>query len=231
MKKNNLWIAVIGFLIITVFVSSTWIFANDKPENRGRQNNDNRNGRVFNPDNELSKSKCDNVTGNPVINVIQKVENDVDSGFGSNAYFPGEANYWNVEGYMRHIKVWSTGKDSWCAIVTYENGDFNAFYKQTGPGGIGFIGADVNGRMSGGYRATFNGTLLSSPLWSTTGNVGVFNYDCDLHANCPGRISWLEQYFGPGYSNFDQPWWGWKYVAGTHGTWINASTGSSGNIL
>lgn len=200
----------------------------DRPENRHEERNNNDN---FNADKELTRAKC-SATGDPVINVVQKVKNDVDSGFGSNAYFPTESNYWNVESYTRHIKVWSTGTDTWCATVAYDGGRFNAFYHQTGPGGTGLIGPDVDGKMQGGYRATFTGVLAPTD-WPTNGNVGTFDYNCDLHAVCPGRVDWVAKYFS-GYTAFDQPWWGWIYKAGSHGTWINAIDvlpAASGNIL
>lgn len=185
------------------------------------------------PNPELNRNAC-KAEGKAVIDVVQKVQNDVDSGLGSNAYFPGQTNYWNVESYTRHIKVWQD-KDNdpttWCAIVTYENGHFDAFYKQTGPGGTGLIGSGVDGVMRGGYRAVFNGTMLQDPAWAKKGNIGTFDYNCDLLANCPGRVDWVAQYFGPGYTNFDRPYWGWTYNAGKHGVWVNASTGNSGNIL
>lgn len=230
MNKIRLIIGIsLFFLVLLALVSFSHVFADDKHGNdRDDRNNSSKNN--FNAERELTRSKC-NASGNPVIDVTQKVKNDVDSGFGANAYFPGEANYWNVESYTRHIKVWSTGDTTWCATVTYDDGHFNAFYHQTGPAGTGLIGSDVNGEMQGGYRATFTGTLAST--WPTHGNVGTFNYNCDLHATCPGHVDWVAKYF-PGYVSFDQPWWGWIYKAGSHGTWINAIDVlpvNSGNIL
>lgn len=217
------------FLFSMVLLALVFYAASIRAEDGDEDSDNNSN---FNAGKELTRAKC-NASGDPVINITQKVKNDVDSGFGPNAYFPGEGNYWNVESYKRHIKVWSTGVDAWCATVAYEGGHFNAFYKQTGPGGTGLIGSDVDGQMHGGYRATFTGALLATPLWPTNGNVGTFDYDCDLHAVCPGRVDWVAQYF-PGYAGFDQPWWGWIYKAGSHGTWINAIdvlAADSGNIL
>lgn len=233
MKKIILGISFFAITLLAFNFYSASARADDKnndiAENR---NEDTDNQDRLNADKELTRSKC-NASGNPVINVTQKVKNDVDSGFGPNAYFPSETNYWNVESYTRHIKVWSTGTNTWCATVAYNGGHFNAFYKQTGPGGTGLIGSDVDGEMRGGYRATFNGILSSAPSWPTSGNVGTFNYNCNLHAACSGRIDWVGQYF-PGYTSFAQPWWGWIYKAGNHGTWINAigvSPADSGNIL
>lgn len=220
-------LAVLAFNFYSATANATFNF-NDWPKNWHINNNNHNN---FNADKELTRAKC-NATGNLVVNVVQNVKNDVDSGFGPNVYFPGEGNYWNVERYRRHIKVWSTGNNTWCAIVAYEGGKFNAFYKQTGPGGTGLIGPGVNGEMRGGYRATFTGTFAPTD-WATSGSVGTFDYNCDLHAVCPGRVDWVSKYF-PGYTSFDQPWWGWIYKSGGHGTWINAVDvlpADSGNIL
>lgn len=163
--------------------------------------------------------------GKVVINVEEKVLNDADSGF--------QGNYWAFDSYTRHIKVWQTGPDTWCATVKYE-GKFEAVEGQKAPGVSGTIGADVDGNLNGGYRATFTGTLLADPSWPTHGNVGTIDYECDLNANCPGRVDWVAQYFGPGYTNFDQPWWGWIYKSnGHHGTWLNeidVLPADSGNI-
>lgn len=203
--------------------------ADDKPK-QDRENNDNHNSRNFNPDKQLSKSACGDNLKDPIINVTQKVQNDVDSGLGLNVYFPTKGNYWNVESYTRHIKVWSAGENKWCATVAYDGGKFNAFYKQTGPAGTGLIGADVNGEMHGGYRSTmFTGTF--TPTWPTNGNVGTFNYDGDLQGNVPGKVDWLAKYF-PDNAGFDFAWWGWIYNANDHhGTWINSADVNSGNIL
>ncbi len=235
MKKIFLGISLAALVIFSFALATSRTFADDKPKHD--RDDSHRNGGVFNPDKELSRKACGDKLGNPLVDVTQKVQDDTDSGVGSNVYFPSAGNYWNVEGYTRHIKAWQTASASadvpatFCAIVTYENGHFDTFYKQTGPAGTGFIGADVNGEMSGGYRATFTGTFAPTGAWVTNGNVGTFDYNCDLAGNCgPGRVDWIAQYF-PGYGGFDQPWWGWKYQAGSHGTWINASTGSSGNIL
>lgn len=232
MKKIILGVSVFALVMLVLGFYSTSARADNRGDDRRENRHEDRNNRNnFNADKELTRSKC-GATGDPVINVTQKVKNDVDSGFGPNAYFPSESNYWNVESYTRHIKVWSTGTDTWCAAVAYDGGHFNAFYKQTGPGGTGLIGSDVDGEMRGGYRATFIG-VLTPGAWVTNGNVGTFDYNCDLHAVCPGRVDWVGQYF-PGYTSFDQPWWGWIYKAGSHGTWINAIDvlpADSGNIL
>jgi len=205
--------------------------ANDWPVNHTSVGtNGDKNARVFNPENELSTSKCTNtVTGKPVINVTQKVQNDPDSSITGN---------WAFDYFARHITVWKTTvADTYCAIVIYD-GNFYAVPGQLGPespvGGDAITtstNAPVNGPFSGGERATItNATLLATPTWTTNGNVGTFNYKGDLNGNKPGSVVWQDQYFTSGYTSNDD-WWGWKYDGGSHGTWINAISGNSGNIL
>ena len=169
--------------------------------------------------NEVNPGKCDKV-GKPVINVVQKIVNDVDSGLGG---------YWAFDHTTRHIQVWATNTtDEYCAVVQYE-GKFDAQEGQASPGNTGTLDGDEDGAFQGGYRATINGTLKTSPNWATRGSVGTTDYDCDLTANCPGYVNWVEQYFDGGYS-FAYEWWGWIYHAGKHGTWVNSSDGNTGDI-
>lgn len=169
---------------------------------------------------ELSKSACSNALGNPVINVEQKVKNDADSGVGG--------NYWALDNYERHIRVYKTTVvNKYCALVEYE-GKFVTFAGAS-PQNTGTVGAGVKGEMNGGYRATFDATLKATPSKPKFGNLGKFDYQCDVLGNCPGRVSWLGFYFD-NVNNFDQPFWGWKYKTGHNGSWVNASTGNSGDI-
>jgi len=175
---------------------------------------------------QLNAKACEK-EGRVVINVEEKVKNDVDSGFGGN---------WAIDNYTRNIKVWNAESDNpnqWCAVVKYE-GKFNTVAGQTGPGGSGIIGPNVHGNMRGGYRATFDGDLKETPAWPTHGNVGTVDYGCDITGASCVYVSWPAQYFD-NVANFDQPWWGWIYKAeNRHGTWLNqidVLPADSGNIL
>lgn len=216
--RKFLGLFIVLFLLVT---SVSLAFADNEQRHGDRDNNrDDHQELKLNWEKELTPKNC-NAHGNPVINVTEKVKNDVDSGFAGN---------WAIDNYIRHIKVWSVGENSWCATVAY-NGEFDAVQGQAGPAGTGVIGNDVDGEMHGGYRATFTGTLKSSPLWPTHGSVGTVDYGCDITGATCSYVSWTGQYFD-GVGSFDQPWWGWIYNAEhRHGTWINAVTGSLGNIL
>lgn len=239
-KRLIMGISLVSLVVFVLVSYSSRASASDKhSEDRGGRSNHedkNHNGRGFNADKELSKSACGEKLGNPVINVTQKVQNDVDSGFGG--------NNWAFDYYTRHITIWQTstpteGNPTYCAIVTY-NGKFYAIPGQQGPGGTGALidtstDAPVNGDMFGGYRDIITGNLRTTPSngWSTNGNVGTTNYQCNISATCPGIVSWRDMYFST-ISSDTMPWWGWQYKGGSHGTWINAIDvlqSVSGNIL
>lgn len=208
MKRISILVAVLAFFVVALPVS-----ADSEKLHLGDQG-------------QLNGEACEK-EGRVVINVEEKVKNDVDSGFGGN---------WAFDTYTRHIKVWRTEEESattWCATVKYE-GKFSAVAGQTGPGGAGVIGEGVKGEMRGGYRATFNGTLKAEPLWPTHGSVGTVDYGCDLSGSACQYVSWTGQYFD-NVTDFVQPWWGWIYKAEKkHGTWLNqidVLPADSGNIL
>ncbi|HVC36313.1 MAG TPA: hypothetical protein VNE40_02605 [Candidatus Dormibacteraeota bacterium] len=164
----------------------------------------------------LNASSC-NSQNNPLVRVSLKVTNDADSGFAGNA--------WANDNYTKNIEVWQQSSNSFCAIVKYD-GQF-VTYAGPSPNNGGTVGAGVKGTFEGGYQATFNGSL--STVLKTKGYIGSYDFKCDTSFNCPGYFDWLTAYF-PSYSNFAEPYWAWNYHAGNNGSWVNASTGSSGDI-
>lgn len=170
---------------------------------------------------EVTPGKCDKV-GKPIVNVVQKITNTVDSGQGG--------NYWAFDNLTRQIQVWATSTTGeYCAVVQYE-GEFDSQAGQISPGAGYILDGDEDGTFQGGYQATLsNATLKTTPLWKTKGFVGTTDYQCDISGTCPGAVNWIEQYFDS-YS-FGYDWWGWIYYAGKHGTWINSSDGNSGDIF
>jgi hypothetical protein len=174
-------------------------------------------GLTLNFGTELNAAACG---GTEIIDVAQTVLNDADSGFGGNA--------WAVDNYTRHIKVFQLLDGTFCATTHYE-GTFTT-NAGTSPSGSSTVSPGITGTIIGGYRATqFSGTLLASPPYPTHGNIGTFDYMCDLTFTCPGYVDWLTLYFSS-TSGFNLDWWGWIYHGGSNGTWVNASTGSTGDI-
>jgi len=164
----------------------------------------------------LSSPNC-NVKGSPIINVTEKITNDVDSAVGG--------TNWAFDDINRLIKVWQVTDSSFCALVKYE-GKYTTIAGPS-PQGTGTVPEGWTGSFQGGYKMTIEGTLIAEPTWSMKGNVGTYDYNCDAAGICT-RDSWLDHYFN--VTNYDQPWWGWIYHGGEHGTWVNASTGNLGDI-
>lgn len=169
---------------------------------------------------QVNPSMCSGKVGSPVINITEKITNDIDSGFFGN---------WAFDNNNRQIQVWKTdaSENSYCAVVRYE-GKFSAPEGAPSPQTGVTLTNDVNGTFQGGYRATFEGTL--APEVKTKGSIGTIDYACEaLDSTGCNRVNWLSEYF-PGYSGFTYGWWGWIYHGGSHGTWINSSIGSFGDI-
>jgi len=236
MRKFIIVLAFLSVLAGALVVSRT--FAENRPSTHDRD--DHHNSSTFNADSQLTKQLCGNRLGNPVINVTQKIQNDADSGFGT-------PTYWAFDYYNKHIQVWQTATNTYCAVVTYD-GNFYSVPGQGQPGNTSGLKIEagvnqpISGTQFGGYRAVLTGTLNPSPTWAKNGNIGTVNYKCDLNGNCPGAaVSWTNIYFNPA-PTFNYSWWGWQYKAGSHGTWVNecspaditpnnsACLGSSGNI-
>jgi len=169
---------------------------------------------------ELKPENC-NAVGKPIVNVLQKVSKDADSGIAG--------NYWAFDNYTRHIRVWNTPTEgAYCTIVKYE-GVYSTIPGQKSPGNTAIISKKSCGSMQGGYIGTIKGNLLDPTLWQKKGFVGKYDYNCDVNGVCPGRVSWMDQYFQGGYG-FDYIWWGWIYRGDHHGTWVNAQEGNMGDI-
>lgn len=156
--------------------------------------------------------------GRLVVDVVQKVRNDVETGT--------KGNYWAFDDYVRRIRVWRTGTNVFCAIAVYD-GKFTTIAGPS-PGGTGDVPAGLQGHFRGGFRMDFTASLR--PAKPTRGSIGTYDYRCDAAGRCPGRSYWLSFYFR-NVSGDDFDWWGWEYRGGKHGTWVNAISGSKGDIV
>ena len=166
----------------------------------------------------LSASDTACPAGPPLINVNQKISDDIDSGV--------LGNYWAYDEIVRHITVVSLGSNNYCASVQYQ-GSFTTVNGPS-PGGTGTIADGVIGTFQGGYTADFTGTF--NPTVKTKGSIGTVDYACNASTGiCPGYVDWTTQFF-TGVGGFNQVWWGWVYHAGNNGNWVNALSGNSGDI-
>lgn len=167
---------------------------------------------------QLATASCG--PGQVVVDVVEGITGDADSGVAGNA--------WATDTVGRELVVVRTGDSTFCAIARYAG----AFQTNAGasPGGTATIPAGIRGVLGGGYRsATF--TASFTPSKPTHGYLGTLDYGCDAAFNCPGAVDWTTWYFNDGAGvPLDLAWWGWVYRAHGHGTWVNASTGNSGDI-
>ena len=169
------------------------------------------------PKSELQPKACGK--GRLVLNVVQKVENDVDSGI--------RGNYWASDDYTRTIKVWRVAANRYCAVVRYV-GTFTTIAGAS-PGGTGIVTDGVQGKFTGGYRMDFTATMKTVAEKPRRGSIGTFDYRCTPTGDCPGAVYWASYYFNS-ISGDEFDWWGWTYTARGQ-TWVNASTGNSGDIV
>src|SRR6266852_9382558 len=135
---------------------------------------------------QLHSGSSECPSGPLVINAVQKVVNDDDSGVAGNA--------WALDDFVRQIQVVDTGGGTFCATVSY-HGSFTTF-AGISPGGTGSVDAGVVGTFEGGYVSTqFSATLKSAPLARVRGSIGTFDYQCDDALNCPDPFDRTTLYF------------------------------------
>jgi hypothetical protein len=164
-----------------------------------------------------------------VLNVVAKVTADEDS---------GSAGYWALDSYKKHIQVWKQADGTYRAVVRYA-GMWQTFATALSPAEGIAQGADATGTFHGGYRATFTADGLAAGL-RTRGFVGTYDLggtkdDILLgtygagQTGTPNEWDWLTTYFVAA-DQFVQDPWGWTYRYQDQ-TWVNASSGNSGDIV
>lgn len=154
-----------------------------------------------------------------LVNTTQSITNDVDSGNHGN---------WAIDNYSRHIQVWQDGT-TYCAKVDY-NGTFNAPAGVLSPENGAPITQAITGTMIGGYTGSIVGIKKDSPNIPTS-----VDYQGSISTGAI-PVSWLAATFDSGYvftylNNGND--WSWTYTTtgnNPHSTWINAGTGSHGDI-
>lgn len=163
--------------------------------------------------------------GEPVINIDQKIVNDVDEGIAG--------SYWAYDAYDQHIQVWKQGDNTYCAELSMD-GQYDAQPGKTSPGNKqSLLTGREDGSLHADNRIIIHGNLKSEPEWPTTGVVDTQDYQCDLSGNCPGEENnqWYTKYFeniqqgDPTTERFE-----WTYRNGDT-VWINSSESNSGDIV
>lgn len=152
--------------------------------------------------------------GKQIVNITYGLYNDTDSGFYGN---------WATDSLNRHVKVFDLGNGMYCATVN-DTGSFATTGPNSPESGVP-LAAGISGVINGGYVTNdFTATPSSSPAYKTNGNLGSFDQST---GNYPSFLSYFNN---PGLVNWTQPTWGWTYHTAQNGDWVNASSGSYGDI-
>jgi hypothetical protein len=125
-------------------------------------------------------------------------------------------NDWANDTINRQIQIWKSADGNYCASVS----DQGSFVTLTGtsPSGTSTVSAGITGKLKGGYTtAPLTASTFNPSNLRTRGDLGTFTAD-----NRPSFMS-----YGLSGELAD---WGWAYQTQNNGTWINASTGNSGDI-
>jgi hypothetical protein len=156
--------------------------------------------------------------GTVVVDVTQRVYDDVDAGLAGNA--------WASKMYNRRIVVRQTGWRTFCAYST-AGGYFTTLAGES-PGTTGWLNAGISGTVMSQWRSTsFNATFL--PLAATSGALPPIDFQCKATFFCPGYADWRQLYFRD-VVGYDVWQWDWGFNGGTYGSWQHRSIGTSGDI-
>nr|MBP6946272.1 hypothetical protein [Candidatus Paceibacterota bacterium] len=157
-----------------------------------------------------------------LVDVTQQIANDPDSGFFGD---------WALDNFTRHIQIWEES-GIYCAQAD-DVGTFTTFGGANGKSPQSGIALPeiVTGTMTGGTRGVLTGTFGDAGVWGTTGTAPA--QDCNS-ISCSMTSLWVQNYFPGGsydYSTAPEGDWSWTYDGGANGTWVNAASGSTGDIV
>jgi len=167
---------------------------------------------------------CTTGLGSPLlVDANQVIANDPDSSVsGPN---------WALDNFTRHIQIWQEGSN-YCAQAD-DSGTFTTLGGLAGisPQSGAALPEIVTGTITGGTHGQITGTFNPANPWLNSPPA----IDCSTVTNTPicsfGLTSyWVSNYF-PSGSYADDSNWGWTYNGGADGTWVNAASGNSGDIL
>lgn len=149
--------------------------------------------------------------GKQVVNVTYTLTNDFDSAVGG--------SNWANDTLNRHLQIWQMGDGQYCAALS-DNGSFVTLGTVDPGTGTLALDAGITGVINGGYNTGAYTSTFVTGDYATKGNLGAY----DANGSHPSILSYT-----PGWP-FSQPYWGWEYRTAQNGTWINVSTGNSGDI-
>ena len=166
---------------------------------------------------------CTTGLGSPLlVDHTQQISNDPDSSV------PGPD--WAHDTFSRHIQIWQEG-----SVYCAEADDSGTFTSIGGANGISpQSGAALPEIVTGSFTGSTHGEITGG-TFNASNNPSDIDCSTDPTTCSNGLTSyWVSSYFGNSGS-YDygsrSDGWGWTYNGGANGTWVNASSGNSGDIL
>jgi hypothetical protein len=159
-------------------------------------------------------------TDNPmVVNSYARYENLADNG--------ADGHVWALDAATRSFQIWRVGTNAYCMKLR-DVGTFTTF-AGVSPEGIATVSGGVTGSFDGTKYVRIYGTF--APKVATTGFIGDFDAQCQQDGTCLGpRPGAVVLYFSSVYF-VDFGWFLATYDGGACGTWVQSSSGDSGDIV
>ncbi|MCH8111719.1 MAG: hypothetical protein IH905_07165 [Proteobacteria bacterium] len=170
--------------------------------------------------------------GDRVINVVRKISNGSDNGFGTNTFGNDD---WAILEFVQNIQVDDLGGGDYCATLKYQGSLETVGNESPAGGGADSMASGIVGTFQGGVTLSFSATTFNPDTFRTKGNLGKVDQNCTGttsgidDCNFSSTTTWISEYFD-GVSGLSFDWYGWVYHAGNNGSWINGSDGDSGDI-
>jgi len=155
-----------------------------------------------------------------VVDAYFTAENSGDSG--------ADGHVWALDAGTRFIRIWRLGGDAYCVQI-HDVGSFTTFAGLS-PEGTGTVRAGVTGSLDITSYLRVYGTF--APTVPTIGFLGNFDAQCQQDGTCAADILHLgPSYFPSGLKNLDPGWFLATYDGGACGTWVQAPSGDTGDIV
>ena len=155
----------------------------------------------------------------PAVNVTRTLARVDDYGW--------DGHIWALDTFDEHIQIWQVASRRYCIHID-DAGTFSSFAGAS-PNSTGTISAGVNGTWTGTIEATVTGDF--APVAPTRGNLGTTDAGCRQDGTCATPVRWPKDlYFPGGITDVDYATFSATFDGGSHGTWMQTLTTSTGDI-
>jgi hypothetical protein len=137
-----------------------------------------------------------------------------------------DGHVWALDSVVAHMRIWRVSTNRYC-VRNDDAGTFTSFAGGS-PGGTGTISSGVTGTIEGTQYFRAGGTF--APTVPTSGYIGEFNPDCQPDGSCANHDYRFPNLYFSKLTSFAFGWFSYAYDGGSHGTWLQSTNGSSGDI-